>query len=1442
MLKAFGYEWGRASAHHRMRSRGIWAAAVGLLIFVCSALTAGDAFAQRAFTTRAQFNDRGDVLLIGNKLLTCESTGTTGTCPGGVPNAGEQNGNRNMVVVNVDPSAGLANSSSADLILPAGSTVLHASLYWGARADPANAARGTIRLRAPGSATYATITSTDLDTITTQGDATTRPYLAVADVTSIVQAAGSGTYFAGGVLAATGNGGGLGHYAGWSLVVIYRDTTQPFRRLQLFDGAQVVVSGSPVDITVTGILTPATGAFSTRVGAVVWEGDDGITGDNLQIARLPAGPFTTITNAVNPAGNFFNSSISRLGVHFAAKNPNHVNQLALDVDYVDASGVLLNSDTQATLRYTSTGDVYFPHALAFVVDLFVPDLASSIAKSASNITSGGSGSSARPGDILEYTISFQNTGGDGATNVVTTDPIPVGTTYVPGSIFMLTNATGAFTGPITDASGDDVGEFDAVNNRVRVRSGQGATATAGGLVPPGQSSSFRFRVQVNANVAHNTVITNTASVVNNSQTLGDSIVQTGSASASTTVLNEANLSITKTDGLTTVPSGGAVVYTIVVSNAGPSAANGAVFTDPAVANLTVTGVTCGSPTGGAVCPASPTVAAMQGSGIVIPTLPSGGSVTFTVTGTAGTSGTITNVANIAPPAGVTDPTPGNNSATDTTTITPPADMSASFGPLPTVVSPGQSFTGLTLSCTNVGGSPATNATCVPTVSAGSISSLSCTPATPVASLSAGAVITCTFTYTAPGVAGGADEPTTSVTFTGSTGAANDSNPANNVTTATADVIDAVDDAGTVGSTLGGTVSILGNDSLGSTVNPPVGSGGLSSVAIVPGANTTLPGASLNASHQIVVPPGTPAGVYTVEYEICVNPCDRAIATITVADTTADLTIQKNGPASVGIGGTVIYTITISNNGVAAADGATFSDTLPAGLSGVTASCTSTAGAGTTPCGGIPLTLSGTNLSGSIPAFPSGGKVVITIQGTATGSSGSFVNTATVTPPPSVTDPNPGNNTSTVSTIIATPIDRADLSVTKVGTSAALPGGAVSYVIDVVNAGPGPANGAVFSDTVPGAITAVTWSCSASGGAICPAASGSGNTINQTIAVMPMNGALRYTVSGTLSAMALPGATVTNTATVTPPPGVTDPEPGNNTGSSTTTVSVAPPPSANLAVSKVGPSTVAAGAVVTYTIVAVNNGPAAANGTVITDTVPSALTGVSWTCSGSGGAVCGVTAGSGNAISVTLTSFPSGAQATVRITATAPSSGSFQNTAVITPPPTVSDPDPTDNVGGPVITSVPPTPADLVTTVTLSGVGFLPGDPVTATVTLSNIGGSPAANAVVTLQLPPGVTVQTISNGGTYNPVTGVVTWPVIPIVPPFTSPASVYTVVFSAPVGGGTVLSTVSTADPEVTAMNNPSSAVFVTNTPIVPIPMTPPWLIALALLALAVRRLRGRG
>jgi uncharacterized repeat protein (TIGR01451 family) len=126
----------------------------------------------------------------------------------------------------------------------------------------------------------------------------------------------------------------------------------------------------------------------------------------------------------------------------------------------------------------------------------------------------------------------------------------------------------------------------------------------------------------------------------------------------------ADLSITKTDGVASVNAGGTATYTITASNAGPDAATGATVADTFPA-------ACVSPTwtcvgaGGGTCTAN-------GSGNISDTvnLPSGGSVTYTATCpvSSGASGSLANTATVTAPGGTTDPNTANNSATDTDTI------------------------------------------------------------------------------------------------------------------------------------------------------------------------------------------------------------------------------------------------------------------------------------------------------------------------------------------------------------------------------------------------------------------------------------------------------------------------------------------------------------------------------------------------------------------------------------------------------------------------------------------------------------------------------------------------------------------------------------------------------------------------------------------------------
>ena len=118
-------------------------------------------------------------------------------------------------------------------------------------------------------------------------------------------------------------------------------------------------------------------------------------------------------------------------------------------------------------------------------------------------------------------------------------------------------------------------------------------------------------------------------------TLSGSSLTLGNGQSATCTINNndsnaADLSVTKTNGTTTVKSGSTTTYTVVASNAGPASGNGAVAKDTPSAGLSGCVAICTGATGGAACPATPSNL-LTPAGVAIATFPAGSSVTFQVT-------------------------------------------------------------------------------------------------------------------------------------------------------------------------------------------------------------------------------------------------------------------------------------------------------------------------------------------------------------------------------------------------------------------------------------------------------------------------------------------------------------------------------------------------------------------------------------------------------------------------------------------------------------------------------------------------------------------------------------------------------------------------------------------------------------------------------------------
>ncbi|WP_316822488.1 gliding motility-associated C-terminal domain-containing protein [Pedobacter gandavensis] len=445
----------------------------------------------------------------------------------------------------------------------------------------------------------------------------------------------------------------------------------------------------------------------------------------------------------------------------------------------------------------------------------------------------------------------------------------------------------------------------------------------------------------------------------------------------------------------------------------------------------------------------------------------------------------------------------------------------------------------------------------------------------------------------------------------------------------------------------------------------------------------------------------------------------------------NLAVSKSGPSKINIGDPITYTITVKNNGLSNIMDASITDVVPNSVA--VSSWMAVASNGASVEGQLNGTVSGIGNAiityGNIPSTFGGSPSVITltIQGIVkTTALSSFTNTVSVEA-----------NGVKQSAVVTALNESTDIFIEKNGPQSILAGAPISYQIKVGNDGPINVAGLSISDVVPSVIQNVSWTATAFGSAtITGAQNGNTNNIQTTASIEadPANYIL-INIQGTVDP-ATNVNVINNVASVTLPAGVSDFNLTNNTSAAATTVAS----KSGLSVRKMGPADAIAGSEITYTIILANAGPSNAVGTVITDAVPANIKNVSWTSSqiGTANVTAGAsgTAGGNNLVSVTA-DIPAGAgnEVVIVVKGTIDPSfvGALINNAVATP----------NEAGNPPVTS-----QSVTTTVTnksaLSIVKTGPssvaaGTTVQYQLLLSNAGPSNAVGAIITDQIPAGLT-------------------------------------------------------------------------------------------------------
>ena len=347
-----------------------------------------------------------------------------------------------------------------------------------------------------------------------------------------------------------------------------------------------------------------------------------------------------------------------------------------------------------------------------------------------------------------------------------------------------------------------------------------------------------------------------------------------------------------------------------------------------------------------------------------------------------------------------------------------------------------------------------------------------------------------------------------------------------------------------------------------------------------------------------------------------------------------------------------YTIATLNSGTAASHDTLVTDAIPTGTTYRPNTTTLNGVAVADQLGTSPLVVgmlvnsSAVALAGKPPSTPGviepGQSAIVSFQVIVNSSTTArIVNTAMVEPD-GINGPLPP-----VPALVTTPVNlsSADVRVSMAGPVTATAGTNIIHTITVLNDGPSAATSvSLFDDDPPGLTrVSVTGACSALPCSLGSMANDETRTVSVTYAI-PVN------YSG--------ADPIVNRASVTT--ASEDIFPNNNSASVSTALRASV---ADLMITNTnGVEGVVVGTPTTYTITVTNAGPATAADAVVTDIFPSVLTGVSWSCAGTGGAVCGAAAGTGN-INATVTVPVTGA-ATFTATGTVDSatSNTIENTA------------------------------------------------------------------------------------------------------------------------------------------------------------------------------------
>lgn len=231
-------------------------------------------------------------------------------------------------------------------------------------------------------------------------------FSAFKDVTALIQTTGNGDY----TLSNLDNSAFEAlhiqrrtNFAGWAIVIIYKNDALPLNQLNVYDGLQ----GVPEELSITLSSLNVIDDNNSKVGFIAWEGDSGLATEEFRMNG------TVLSNATNPPSNVFNGTNSITGSSTLYN---------MDLDIYDIQNNIAIGDTSAEISLTSFQDFVMINTVVTKLNSQLPDATVSIDSVEKQCNS--------KTIVVNYTVS----------NLNSTNPLPSGTPvsiYIDGIILQV---------------------------------------------------------------------------------------------------------------------------------------------------------------------------------------------------------------------------------------------------------------------------------------------------------------------------------------------------------------------------------------------------------------------------------------------------------------------------------------------------------------------------------------------------------------------------------------------------------------------------------------------------------------------------------------------------------------------------------------------------------------------------------------------------------------------------------------------------------------------------------------------------------------------------------------------------------------------------------------------------------------------------------------------